>query len=189
MYAMTACVARVGSPEKEKGETNVRGRASNVIVNMGDVQTIWRPEGWPLRRVATALAREWLPHFRPDLEQKKDPWSVQPVVERPADGRPLWEAGISTEEYERRLEAPDLAWSVRARSGRVSGILLAHMTPVEDRPEIFHLTCSREKLPPTLFDPQKMDPFLETHGLKGIEGLITGLLLDHGFRVLPEPEA
>ena len=34
-----------------------------------------------------------------------------------------------------------------------------------------------------------MDPFLETHGLKGIEGLITGLLLDHGFRVLPEPEA
>lgn len=164
----------------------MRERTPNLIVNIGKARTFLRPEGWSLRRTAAALAREWLPPFRPDPEPKNGGWSLQPVVEPPADGRPLWEAGIPTEEYERRLEAPDLTWSVRARSGRVGGILLARLTPVEGRPEAFRLACTRERLPAGLFDPDKLTPLVDAQGLGGAEELITGLLLAHGFQRLPE---
>jgi len=150
---------------------------------MGAAQTFELSEGWTLRKVATALVREWLVPFRPAVVLKSARWVVQPVVEEPANGRPLWEEGISTEEYERRLESPDLAWSVRAKTGRLRGLILARLTLNQNRPMTFDMACTQEALPETLIDPAKLAAFLKPHGLAGAEGLFAGLLIDNGLPV------
>lgn len=110
---------------------------------------------------------------------------VQPIMEETdASEGPLWEAGISTEEYERRLERPSLNWAVRAKSkhGRTSKtIVLAHFTLKEEQPAVFEMVCTDEALPESLFDATKVADFLENAGAKGAEGLFTGLLKEHGF--------
>lgn len=156
--------------------------------NMGAAQTFVLPEGWTHRRVAVALAREWLEPFRPEVVSKSTRWIVQPIVEKPANGLPLWEDGISTEEYERRLERTDLIWSVRAKSGRSNGLILARLTRDESRPMTFDMVCSQDSVPETLIDPSRMAAFLEDHHLQGVEGLFTGLLLDHGFQAVSHPK-
>lgn len=151
-----------------------------VGMTIGPKQTFELPEGWTLRKVVTALAREWLTPLRPEVVPKSVRWVVQPIVEEPADGQPLWEEGISTAEYEHRMERPDLVWSVQARSGRSRGIILARMTMHSNRPMAFDMVCSQDALPETLVAPDKLAAFLEEHGLAGAEGLFTGLLTDHG---------
>lgn len=157
---------------------------ATLVANLGAAQTFEMPQGWTHRKVATALAREWLEPFRPAVVAKSARWIVQPVMELPAGGNPLWEPGISTEEYERRLERPDLTWAVRAKAGRPKGMILARLVLNPERPNAFDMACSQDPLPETLIDHDKMADFLEAHGSEGIEGLFTGLLLDHGFRVV-----
>jgi hypothetical protein len=152
-------------------------------MNMGATQTFELPRSWTLRQVATALAREWLSPFRPAVVVKSALWIVQPVVEEPA-GQTLWEAGISTEEYERRMERPDLTWTIRAKAGRLKGMLLARLTPNPNRPMTFDMVCYQDALPETLIDSEKMVGFLEGRCLAGTAGLFAGLLIDNGFRVV-----
>lgn|GEM_PF-1322881 len=157
---------------------------ATLVVNLGAAQTFEMPQGWTHRKVAAALAREWLEPFRPKVVSKSSRWIVQSVMEPPADGKPLWEPGISTEEYERRLERPDLTWAVRAKAGRPKGVILARLVLNPEWPNAFDMACSQDPMPETLVDPLKLAEFLETHGREGIEGLFTGLLLDHGFRMV-----
>lgn len=150
---------------------------------LGKTLTFLLPEGWSTRKVATALAREWLEPFRPEVKKKSDRWTLQPVVEKPEGWPPLWEEGISTEEYERRLENPDLGWSVRAKTGRFRTLVLAQLTTNTERKDTFDLACYQDDLPATLIDPELMADFLKTQDAKGVEGLITGLLFDQGFEL------
>lgn len=154
------------------------------VLNTAATQTFEMPQGWTVRKVATALAREWLAPLRPDVVVKSAKWIVQPVVAEPADGLPLWEEGISTADYEQRMERSDLSWSVQARAGRNKSLLLARLNINPNRPMTFDLVCPRDAVPETLIDPAKLAPFLAAHGGAGVEGLFAGLLLDHGFRIV-----
>lgn len=152
-------------------------------MNMGTTQTFRMPNGWTLRKVATSLARVWLPPFLAVPAFKAAPWMVQPVVEGTAEaGGPLWEPGISTEEYEERLDQAGLSWAIRARSGRGKGTILARLAMAEDQPMTFQLVCSQESLPETLFDSEKLAAFLAGQESVGAEGLFSGLLRDNGFQ-------
>lgn len=110
---------------------------------------------------------------------------VQPIMEETdASEGPLWEAGISTEEYERRLDRPGLNWAVRAKSkhGRTSKtIILAHFTLREEQPSIFEMVCTTEAMPESLFDTQKLGEFLADQDAPGAEALFVALLKEHGF--------
>lgn len=170
-------------PTERERETSELNTDATPFMNIGATQTFELPEGWTLRRVATALAREWLAPFRPTVVAKSARWIVQPVVEEPADGQPLWEEGISTAEYEHRLERPDLTWSIRAKSGRLQSVVLARLTLNQNRPMAFDMVCAQDALPETLIDPDQLATFLEAHGLSRTESLLVGLLTDHGFRV------
>ncbi|HYF76237.1 MAG TPA: hypothetical protein VD973_03845 [Symbiobacteriaceae bacterium] len=164
---------------------------ATLVMNMGTTQTFELPEGWTTRKVVTALAREWLVPLRPEALVKSgrwhDRWTVQPIVEVPANAQPLWEAGTSTAAYEDRLERPDLVWTVQARTGRSrsmpNSIVLARLSVNPIRPTRFDMVCSQGDLPETLLDPGKVAAFLETHGHAGAAGLFACLLIDHGFRV------
>lgn len=160
---------------------------ATLVLNLGATQTFELPQGWTLRKVAASLAREWLAPFRPQVVVKSARWAVQPIVEKPANGQPLWEVGISTAEYEHRLERPDLNWSVQARlqarAGQPRGMVLARLIMNPSRPMTFDMACSQDELPATLIDPDKLAAFLEAHGIAGAEGLFASLLIQNGFHV------
>jgi hypothetical protein len=151
-------------------------------VNMGTTQTFELPQGWTLRKIATALAREWLPPFRAVVMVKAAPWMVQPVVEETGAGGALWEAGISTAEYEERLDRFDLSWVIRAKAGRGRGTILARLAMSAEQPAAFHMVCSQDEFPATLFDAAKLAEFQAAHGMAGSDGLFAGLLIGNGFR-------
>lgn len=178
LFCITSSSA--GLPESE-------GRI--LTTNMGTTLAFTLPEGWTLRKVATALAREWLPPFRAVPVEKGTSWMVQPIMEETdASEGPLWEAGISTEEYERRLDRPGLNWAVRAKSkhGRTSRtLILARFTMREEQP-VFEMVCTTEALPESLFDPAKLAEYLANHETPGAEGLFVGLLKEHGFEQAAE---
>lgn len=154
---------------------------------MGTPLTFGLPEGWSLRNVATALAREWLPPFRAETVAKGAPWLVQPIMEETSETEgPLWEPGISTEEYEKRLDRPDLGWAVRAKSSRgktSKAVILARFTADAEDPRQFQMVCAVEALPEGLFDPEKIEQYLSERGMTGDDKLFSGLLLDNGFQV------
>ncbi|HWI53440.1 MAG TPA: hypothetical protein VNT01_14965 [Symbiobacteriaceae bacterium] len=153
-------------------------------MNMGMTLTFDLPQGWTLRKVATALAREWLPPFRAIPAAKRAPWMVQPIVEEsgPA-GTPLWEPGISTEDYEERLERADLSWAIRAKAGRGNGTILARLAMSEQQPMAFQLVCSQDTFPESLFDAGKMSEFLEGRSAPAADSLFPTLLMENGFQL------
>jgi len=152
-------------------------------MNMGTPLTFDLPVGWTLRRVATALARVWLPPFRAVSAVKRAPWMVQSIVESDATRAPLWEPGISTEEYEARMDRTDLCWAIRAKAGRSSGTILARFTMSELHPMAFQLVCSRDSFPESLFDAERLAQFLEAQSDSGADGLFPGLLIENGFQL------
>lgn len=140
-----------------------------------------------MRKVASTMVKEWLPHFRAEPRFKAARWVVQSVMENPAGGEtPLWEPGISTDEYEERLDRANLAWAVRATAGRSKGTILARFTADEEQPETFELECCQTSFPEALFDPEKLDEFLKDQGTTGTAGLFTALLTSHGFELAGE---
>lgn len=166
---------------------------TTLEMNKVETQTFELPRGWTIRQVVTALAREWLVPLRPEPVVKPvrwhDRWTLQPIMEEPANGQPLWEKGISTAEYEHRLDSPDLAWTVQARASRSrsmpDSMLLARLTINPDRPMTFDMAASQDAWPETLFDPDKLAAFLEAHGHAGAQELFACMLRDHGFRTAP----
>lgn len=140
------------------------------------------PGGWTLRKVASALVREWLPPFRAEPAAKAARWVVQSVVEdRGGTGVPLWEAGISTSEYEARLDRPDLCWAIRATAGRGKGTILARLAMSQDQPDTFELECFQTAFPPALFDEAKVQEFLHTEAAPTAEDLFAALLTKNSF--------
>lgn len=153
------------------------------LMNETTARTFGLPQGWTLRQVATALARQWLSPFRAVPTAKAAPWMVQPIVEESeASGGPLWEPGISTEEYECRLDRAGLQWAIRAKAGRSKGTILARLAMSKEHPAAFRLVCSQESFPATLFDADKLARFAEEQGGEGADGLFRGLLVENGFR-------
>jgi hypothetical protein len=167
-----------GSPESE----------GDILMNMGTTLAFNLPNGWTLRKVATALAREWLPPFRAVPVEKGASWLVQPIMEETDESEgPLWEPGISTVEYERRLDRPGLGWAVRAKSNRgktSKAMILARFTMRADQPDRFEMVCAQDSLPDTLFDAEKLGQFLANHSKTGADGLFAGLLIEHGFQLI-----
>jgi hypothetical protein len=157
------------------------------LTNMGTARTFDLPEGWSLRKVATAMAREWLPPFRAEPVAKGAPWLVQPIMEETTDIEgPLWEAGISTEEYENRLDRPSLNWAVRAKSSRgktSKAVILARFSTDENDPGKFQMVCTQDAFPEALFDQEKLATFFTDHGEAGVDGLFAGLLAENGFQL------
>ncbi|HWI53443.1 MAG TPA: hypothetical protein VNT01_14980 [Symbiobacteriaceae bacterium] len=148
----------------------------------GATLTFRLPEGWTLRKVANVLAREWIPPFRAEPVHKAARWVVQPVVDDPgAANSPLWEPGISTDEYEARLDRSDLAWSIRASAGRGKSTILARLSMNEEQPGTFDMVVTEGAFPPALFDPEKLDEFLKDQGAAETEGLFAALLTSHGI--------
>ncbi|MDF2630146.1 MAG: hypothetical protein K0R39_3977 [Symbiobacteriaceae bacterium] len=137
------------------------------------------PEGWTLRKVVTAMVQEWLPPFRAEPAMKAARWVVQSVMES-ADqgGAPLWEPGISTSEYETRLDQVVRSWVSRATAGRGKGTILARVALDEERPGLLQLSPGTA-FPETLFDADKVD---EVTGGAGPDGLFAALLTQHGFK-------
>lgn len=153
------------------------------LMNIGVTRTFGLPQGWTLRQVATAIAREWLPPFRAVPTVKGAPWMVQPIVEESeTSGGPLWEPGISTEEYESRMNRAGLKWAIRAKAGRGKGTILARLAMSAEHPAAFQLVCSQDSFPATLFDSDKLARFAEEQGGEGADGLFGGLLVENGFR-------
>jgi hypothetical protein len=153
-------------------------------MNMGTTLTFDMPQGWTLRKVATALAREWLPPFRAVAVVKRAPWMVQPIVGEQGEAvAPLWERGITTEEYEQRLEREGLSWSIRAKAGRHVGSILARLTMSEDQPKTFDMVCSQDSFPESLFDEDKLAQFIEAGSGGETDGLLPGLLIANGFHL------
>lgn len=152
--------------------------------NMGTPLTFDLPPGWTPRKVATALARVWLPPFRAIPVTKRAPWMVQPIVEETdQNGGPLWEPGISTQEYEDRMNRTDLCWAIRAKAGRSSGTILARLAMSEHLPTTFQMVCSSDSFPEALFDTDRLAEFLETQRTTGVDGLFAGLLIENGFQL------
>lgn len=149
-------------------------------MSLGTTQTFQLPEGWTVRKVANALVKEWLPPFRAEPVAKAARWVLQAVVEVP-DGSeaPLWEPGISTAEYEERLDRADLGWAIRASAGRAKPIILARLA-MSGSPETFQV-APQSAFPETLLDGARVDQFLSTHGAAGREDLFATLLADQGF--------
>lgn len=143
------------------------------------------PEGWTVRKVANALAREWLPPFLAEAGPKAPRWVIQPVVEVTDEARaPLWEAGITTEEYEQRLERPDLTWLIRAGAsrGRTKGTVLARLSIRATEPETLEMSVTGEPVPTSLFNARKVDEFLQGTDSDPVSGLMAGLLKAEGFQ-------
>jgi hypothetical protein len=147
--------------------------------------TFHLPENWTLRKVATALVREWLPPFRAEPAVKAARWVVQSVVEDQGKGEaPLWEAGISTSEYEERLDRADLCWAIRASARRGKGTILARLAMSKEEPgNTFELVCPPGTLPEALFDTEKLEQYLKVEGNAGMEELFAALLTGNGFQL------
>jgi hypothetical protein len=142
------------------------------------------PDGWTLRKVATSLAREWLPPFQVEVRPKAPRWVLQCVVETPETGTaPLWEAGISTSDYEARLEQADVSWVIRATfaRGRGKGTVLARLSPNGELPGTIRMTVCQTGFPESLFDAVKLEEFLQAQGVEGLEGLFASLLSNEGL--------
>ncbi|MFZ5824520.1 MAG: hypothetical protein ACOY94_09350 [Bacillota bacterium] len=153
-------------------------------MNMGTTLRFDMPQGWTLRKVATALAREWLPPFRAIPGVKRAPWLLQPVVgEQDETAAPLWEPGITTEEYEKRLDRSGLSWSIRAKAGRSHGSILARLTVSADRARTLEMVCSTDTLPETLFDAEKLARFMDPDSGDQADALFRRLLIENGFRL------
>lgn len=150
-------------------------------MSIGEELTFQLPEGWTLRKVATTMVQEWLAPFRAEQAPKAARWLLQSVVNPEKGAAPLWEAGISTEEYEARLEHPDLSWAIRATPGRGKSTVLASLSMRKDQPGTFQISCPVTAFPERLFDEEKLDQFLKEQGATGAEGLFTALLSNHGF--------
>lgn len=167
--------------------------AATLVENQSTLHTFELPQDWTIRQVAHQLAREWLAHLRPEVVAKavrwNDRWAIQPIVEPPANSEPLWEAGISTEEYEHRLDHPDVAWTIQARAGRpkftANCMVLAHLSMSSKQPMAFDLVSFQVALPEPLIDPDKLAAYLAAHGDAQADELIPSLLIDRGFRVTP----
>lgn len=143
------------------------------------------PDGWTLRKVAADLAREWLQPFLAKSGPKAPRWIIQPVMEPASEGElPLWEAGITTEEYEARLDRADVNWIIRANvaRGRGKGSVLARLRPQEGDREVVEMTVFPTALPETLFDAAKVDEYLQEQGQEGMTGLFVGLLSSEGMQ-------
>jgi len=139
-------------------------------------------EGWTLRQLVTTLVREWLPPFRAVPESKRMRWAVQPIVEPPGGPEAqLWERGISTREYEARLDHREVCWQVRARNGRAKGIILAHLAMSSDEPQTVTMLLCPDPFPEELFDAEKMEQDLNVPGSVGAGELFSILLTQHGF--------
>jgi hypothetical protein len=140
------------------------------------------PEGWTLRKVATAMAREWLPPFRAEPAAKAARWVVQSVMEAPDNGAaPLWEAGISTSEYEERLDSAELNWVIRASAGRGKSTILARFVLDKEHPERFQMVLVQPSFPDALFDVEKLDQLPEVNGTPGTAEVFSALLTSNGF--------
>ena len=140
------------------------------------------PEGWTLRKVASTMVRDWLQPFRAEPSTKASRWVIQSVMEEVDEGQPpLWEPGIPTEEYERRLDEANLRWCVRASAGRGKGTILARFDRCEDRPDAFAVTCSSDPVPDSLFDVEKIRAHLGDRACEGLQGLFEALLAENGF--------
>lgn len=147
--------------------------------------TFQLPAGWTLRKVAGALAREWLTPFRAEPAARGARWVLQSILEDPDNGKtPLWEAGISTRDYEERLNRTDLAWCVRASARRGKGSVLVRLTMNEDQPQTFQVVTYPGAVPEALFDPEKVAAFLQEQGTDGAEGLLAAVLVSKGFRLI-----
>jgi len=140
-------------------------------------------EGWTLRKVATTLVREWLPPFRAAPGARAARWVVQSVVEAPGGvAEQLWEPGISTREYEERLERPDLCWAIRASSGRGRGTILARLALKKEQPETLQMLPCQTALPEALFDQEKLEELLQVEGPPAVADLFAALLTHNGFQ-------
>lgn len=154
-------------------------------MSIRSTMTYQLPEGWTLRKVASAMVREWLQPFRAEQPTKSSRWVIQPVMEPvDKDQPPLWEPGISTEEYERRLDEANLRWCVRATAGRGKGTILARFAMCDDRPDSFEITYSSDPVPETLFDAEKIKEYLGDRAGEGLQGLFHALLADNGFEAV-----
>jgi len=139
------------------------------------------PEGWTLRKVATAMVQEWLPPLRVEPAPKAARWVVQSVMEG-ANDVPLWEPGISTEEYESRIDRYITSWAIRASAGRGKGVILARLSLDAEDPKILHLTAGTDPIPDQLFDEQRVDELRSREGTGDKPGgLFAALLRQHGF--------
>lgn len=140
------------------------------------------PQGMTLRQVANALVQEWLPPFRAEPTFKAARWVIQAVMENPADA-PLWEPGISTSEYETRMEEANLSWAIRATAGRSKGIILARLVRLSGgSPTMFQLVASQTAFPETLFDSGKVSEFLQGQGAVAEAGFFAALLANNGVQ-------
>jgi hypothetical protein len=153
-------------------------------MSTGTTLTFHLPEGWTLRKVANAMVREWLPPFRAEPAARAPRWVVQSVVEDNSKAKaPLWEPGISTAEYEERLDRADLCWAVRASSGRGKGTILARFALSKEEPQSFQVVCCQSAFPEALFDAAKVDEYLKGEAPGGVEELFTALLASNGFEI------
>jgi hypothetical protein len=154
-------------------------------MSIGSTMVYHLQDGWTLRKVASTMVREWLQPFRAEPATKATRWVIQSVMEEvDEDQPPLWEPGISTEEYERRLDEANLRWCVRATAGRGKGTILARFSMCDDRPDSFEVACTTDPLPAALFDPEKVDEYLKGRPNRGMQGLIEALLNDNGFEAV-----
>lgn len=145
--------------------------------------TFHLPQGWTLRKTATAMVQEWLPPFRAEPAMKAARWVVQSVMdEADKSEAPLWEAGISTDEYESRLDRSVFSWAIRATAGRGKGTVLARLAANKEQPGTFQLICSPTPIPEALFDAGKVDELLRSLGTAGEDNLFAALLIQHGFQ-------
>lgn len=123
------------------------------------------PDDMSLRNLATALASELLPPYLASPARPKGPrWVLKAVIHNPSGtAADLWEAGISTEEYQQRLEDPSLSWQIRAdlTHTRGRGITLAEVKH-GDTPGSVVVEVADAVKPGTPFDPAKLSEHLGT---------------------------
>ncbi len=148
----------------------------------GLTSTFHLPQGWTLRKVASSLAQEWLTPYRAAPAMKAARWVVQAVVDPDKVEEPLWEAGISTSEYEQRLNRPDLCWAIRATAGRGKATMLARLNTVMDKPDTFEIATYKAPFPETLFDAAKVEEFMAEQQIGAVEEFFPALLKSNGFR-------
>lgn len=152
-------------------------------MNAGATLLFRMPPGRTLREAVTTVVQEWLPPFRAEPAVKAARWVVQAVMEGSGEGgTSLWEPGISTAEYESRVDQSILRWAIRATAGRGKGTILARFATDRDQPGVVQLIESGNSLPETLFDPEKVEAFLRSQGEAGADGLFATLLAQHGFQ-------
>jgi hypothetical protein len=146
--------------------------------------------------VVAALVYEWLPPLQADYTVKKARWVVQSVIEDTRENpEPLWSPGISTADYEARLDAAGLTWVVRATWGRGRshrGTILARFSMCPDDPSAFQMEVAPAAVPETLFEATQVEEFLARHGASH-ESLFTALLRSRGvepvsLKLIGQPE-